>query len=111
MASSDAHASFRPLVVATLLVAESLLLVGCRDKRGAPPAPAPDAAPPAVSPAVSPVASASARLAQAAAAAAAAPVAAPSARPPLPEEDWVWKTYSGDHFTVLLPGEPKINAP
>ncbi len=22
---------------------------------------------------------------------------------------WVWKTYKGDHFSVLFPGEPKVN--
>src|SRR5256885_10286352 len=41
-----------------------------------------------------------------------APVATASARsdPPSPVSEWVWKTYRGDHFTVLFPGEPKLKA-
>jgi hypothetical protein len=27
---------------------------------------------------------------------------------PVPEKDWTWKAYRGDHFSVLLPGEPKV---
>jgi hypothetical protein len=26
-----------------------------------------------------------------------------------PVTSWVWKPYRGDHFTVLFPGEPKVN--
>jgi len=26
----------------------------------------------------------------------------------VPVADWVWKTYRGDHFSVLFPGEPKV---
>jgi hypothetical protein len=26
----------------------------------------------------------------------------------VPASEWVWKTYRGDHFTVLFPGEPKV---
>ncbi len=26
----------------------------------------------------------------------------------LPVAAWVWKTYRGDHFSVLFPGEPKV---
>ena len=27
----------------------------------------------------------------------------------IPVTDWVWKSYRGDHFSVLFPGEPKVN--
>lgn len=27
----------------------------------------------------------------------------------IPVRDWVWKTYRGDHFTVLFPGDPRVN--
>jgi len=26
----------------------------------------------------------------------------------VPVSAWVWKTYRGDHFSVLFPGEPKV---
>lgn len=28
--------------------------------------------------------------------------------PPVPVSEWVWKTYRGDHFTALFPGDPKL---
>jgi hypothetical protein len=49
----------------------------------------------------------------------AASVAEPEPPPPRPAVDaavavvppsaWVWKPYRGDHFSVLFPGEPKVN--
>ena len=27
---------------------------------------------------------------------------------PLPASAWAWKTYRGDHFSVLFPGEPRV---
>lgn len=32
-----------------------------------------------------------------------------AAVPILPVTAWVWKTYRGDHFSLLFPGEPKVN--
>lgn len=37
----------------------------------------------------------------------------PPARTPapvasVPSTEWAWKTYRGDHFSVLFPGEPKV---
>ena len=26
----------------------------------------------------------------------------------MPSTEWAWKTYRGDHFSVLFPGEPKV---
>ena len=26
----------------------------------------------------------------------------------VPVSAWVWKTYSGDHFSILFPGEPRV---
>lgn len=60
----------------------------------APPAPPATPAPPAPAPpASSLVTPAPARTAS---------------TPPLAEKDWVWRLHRGDHFTVLLPGEPKV---
>lgn len=36
------------------------------------------------------------------------PVRAPATVTAVPVADWVWKTYQGDHFTLLFPGEPKV---
>lgn len=36
------------------------------------------------------------------------PHIAAEAAAPLPVASWVWKTYRGDHFSVLFPGEPKV---
>lgn len=38
---------------------------------------------------------------------AAAPIDAAVAAP-LPVTAWTWKTYRGDHFSILFPGEPKV---
>ena len=38
---------------------------------------------------------------------AADPIDAATAAPP-PASAWVWKTYRGDHFSVLFPGEPRV---
>ncbi len=27
----------------------------------------------------------------------------------VPVSAWVWKTYKGDHFSILFPGEPRVN--
>jgi hypothetical protein len=31
-----------------------------------------------------------------------------AAAAPFPVSAWVWKTYRGDHFSVLFPGEPRV---
>ena len=36
------------------------------------------------------------------------PVAPPVVASAVPVSAWVWKTYRGDHFSVLFPGEPKV---
>jgi hypothetical protein len=36
------------------------------------------------------------------------PVRTPAVVATVPVTDWVWKTYQGDHFTLLFPGEPKV---
>jgi hypothetical protein len=36
------------------------------------------------------------------------PARVPVAVPVVPSTEWVWKTYRGDHFSVLFPGEPKV---
>lgn len=38
---------------------------------------------------------------------AAVPIDAATAAP-LPVSAWTWKTYRGDHFSVLFPGEPRV---
>jgi hypothetical protein len=79
-----------------------LLLAACTQReRGAPPAP--DAA-------TVPSSAPSASAATAALAPTEAKVRAPAIASvaPVPATEWVWKPYRGDHFTVLLPGDPKV---
>jgi hypothetical protein len=37
------------------------------------------------------------------------PQPAPAPVASVPASDWVWKVYHGDHFTVLFPGEPRVD--
>ena len=89
--------ALRRLLLLSLLVHPT----ACTARDRTSPAPA-DAAPEAAAPAAS------------VSAAPAAPPAPPrepvaAAVPVLPARAWVWKTYKGDHFSVLFPGEPKVN--
>jgi hypothetical protein len=80
-----------------------LLLGACTPRDRAAPAPA-DAAPETAAPSAS-----------------ASQVVQPEAPPPpprepvdaavpvLPQSAWVWKTYKGDHYSVLFPGEPRVS--
>ncbi len=92
--------ALRRLLLLSLLVHP----IACTARDRASPAPA-DAAPEAAAPAAS---------VSAAPAEPPAPPAPPrepvaAAAPVLPARAWVWKTYKGDHFSVLFPGEPKVN--
>lgn len=80
-----------------------ILLAACTQRERAAP-PAPDAATTAA--ASSAAGSAAAPLALRPTVQSSAIDAAVVA---LPVTDWVWKTYRGDHFTVLFPGDPKVN--
>ena len=37
------------------------------------------------------------------------PPPAIDAAPAIPPAEWVWKPYRGDHYSVLFPGEPKVD--
>ena len=88
----------------SLLLLFALLLAACSPReRGSPPSP--DAAT-ADAAAVVPSSASAALLA------AEAKLRSGATAPPVvavPVTDWVWKSYRGDHFTVLFPGEPKVN--
>jgi len=94
----------RILLLMTLLAAGT---PGCTQRDRAAQAAA-DAAIEAAAPAAS--ASASADSVAAAEVAAAPPRASvDAAAAVLPVTAWVWKTYRGDRFSMLFPGEPKVN--
>jgi hypothetical protein len=84
------------------------LLAACTQRERTAP-PAPDAAAvPAASPGVTATAAAAATVP--------APIeprprsVAPVASvPAVPPSDWVWRSYRGDQFTVLFPGEPRVS--
>lgn len=78
-------------------------LVACtsRDRAALP---APDAAP------ASPASPASSAVALEPVPSAGIRVAKADASAVLSVETWIWKTYRGDHFSIRLPGEPKLTA-
>ena len=97
---------------ATIAIRATIALGACTPRDRAAP-PAPDASANA-SASASANANASASANANANATSATRAALDTAAPPaavasaLPVTAWVWKTYRGDHFSVLFPGEPKV---